>query len=103
MFVIDDVSYALADWSIEGFRALGYRGGRSVGQEGKARLIVLHKGSPVGFDIRVKVLRENRDQGEIAGQFLSMSTAARKEMARIYRERLAAYQLRHRAGEKLRV
>ncbi len=94
MFVIDDVSYALADWSIEGFRALGYRGGRSKGQEAKARLIFMHKAMPTGFDMRVRILREDVDSGEIAGQIVSMSTAARKDLARVYRERLAAYQAR---------
>ena len=103
MFVIDDVSYALVDWSIEGFRAAGYQGGRSKGQEAKARLIVLHKAMPVGFDMRVRILRENSDSGEIAGQIISMSTSARKDLARVYRERLSAYQAKYGAKALERV
>ena len=98
MFVIEDVSYALMDWSIDGFRARGYEGGRFVGQELRARLILVHKGMPAGFDMRVKILRENPGSGELAGQIVSMAKSARKDFARVYRERLAAHQARYGTG-----
>lgn len=92
MLVIDDVSYAIADWSADGFRALGFRGGYSAGDTARVRLIVVHKGRPLGFDAKAKILRADPLNKEISGQFASMSDAARKNIARVYRERLAIYQ-----------
>ncbi len=92
MLVIDDVSYAIADWSIDGFRALGFRGGYSVGDSARVRLIVVHKGRPTGFDAKAKILRADPLNQEIAGQFSSMSEKGRKDLARVYREKLAIYQ-----------
>ncbi len=92
MLVLDDVSYAIADWSADGFRALGFRGGYSVGDSARVRLIVVHKGRPIGFDSKARILRADPQNQEIAGQFSSMSEKGRKEIARVYRERLALYQ-----------
>jgi hypothetical protein len=92
MLVIDDVSYAIADWSIDGFRALGFRGGYEVGDSAKVRLIIVHNGKPIGFDAKSKILRADSNNRELAGSFSSMSEAARKNIARVYRERLALFQ-----------
>ena len=92
MLVIDDVSYAIADCSIDGFRALGFRGGYNVGDSAQVRLIVVHKGRPTGFDAKAKILRADLLNQEIAGQFSSMSEKERKDLARVYREKLAIYQ-----------
>ncbi len=92
MLVLDDVSYAIADWSIDGFCALGFRGGYNAGDTARVRLIVVHRGRPVGFDAKARVLRADPLKQEIAGQFSSMSEKARKDLARVYREKLALYQ-----------
>lgn len=92
MLVIDDVSYAIADWSIDGFRAVGFRGGYQAGDTARVRLIIVHKGQPIGFDAKSKILRADTDNREIAGSFSSMSETARKNIARVYRERLALFQ-----------
>jgi len=99
MLVIDDVSYAIADWSIDGFRAVGYRGGYQAGDTARVRLIIVHKGKPVGFDAKTKILRADTDNREIAGNFLSMSETARKNIARVYRERLALFQAAGEVGD----
>lgn len=92
MLVLDDVSYAIADWSADGFRALGFRGGYNVGDTARVRLIVVHKGRTVGFNAKSRILRADPVNKEIAGQFSSMSETARKDIARVYRERLALYE-----------
>lgn len=92
MLVLDDVSYAIADWSADGFRALGFRGGYSAGDSARVRLILVHNGRTVGFNAKAKILRADTQNKEIAGQFSSMSEGARKDLARVYRERLALYE-----------
>ncbi|MFT5487439.1 MAG: hypothetical protein ACI9JL_003555 [Paracoccaceae bacterium] len=92
MLVLDDVSYAIADWSVDGFRALGFRGGYSAGDNARVRLIIVHRGRTVGFNAKAKILRADPQNKEIAGQFSSMSETGRKDIARVYRERLALYQ-----------
>jgi hypothetical protein len=92
MLVLDDVSYAIADWSIDGFRAMGFRGGYNAGDSARVRLIVVHRGRPVGFDAKSRILRVDPQKQEIAGQFSSMSEKGRKDLARVYREKLALYQ-----------
>lgn len=92
MLVLDDVSYAIADWSIDGFRAMGFRGGYNTGDSARVRLIVVHRGRPVGFDAKSRILRVDPQKQEIAGQFSSMSEKGRKDLARVYREKLALYQ-----------
>ena len=84
--------YRIPEKSANGFRALGFRGGYSVGDTARVRLIIVHKGRPLGFDAKTKILRADPQNKEIAGQFSSMSDAARKDIARVYRERLALYQ-----------
>lgn len=101
MLVIDDVSYAIADWSIDGFRALGFRGGYEPGDSAKVRLIIVHKGKPVGFDAKSKILRADPENQELAGSFSSMSEAARKNIARVYRERLALFQASGEVDEEV--
>jgi hypothetical protein len=92
MLVLDDVSYAIADWSIHGFRALGFKGGYVAGDSARVRLIIVHRGRTIGFDARAKILRADTQNREIAGNFESMSASARKNIARVYRERLALFQ-----------
>ena len=92
MLVLNDVSYPVMDWSIDGFGAQGYRGGFDAGDTARARLIIVHRGQPVGFDAKVKILRADPKNQIIAGQFTSMSSSARQEIGRVYRERLALYQ-----------
>jgi hypothetical protein len=92
MLVLDDVSYAIADWSIDGFRALGFRGGYNAGDPARVRLIVVNRGRPIGFDAKARILRVDPLKQEIAGQFSSMSEKGRKDLARVYREKLALYQ-----------
>jgi len=99
MLVIDDVSYAIADWSIDGFRALGFKGGYVVGDTARVRLIIIHKGRPIGFDAKAKILRADTQNREIAGNFESMSSAARQNIARVYRERLALFQASGEVGD----
>ena len=89
MLVLDDVSYAITDWSIDGFRALGFRGGYNAGDPARVRLIVVHRGRPIGFDAKARILRVDPLKQEIAGQFSSMSEKGRKELARVSREKLA--------------
>ena len=101
MLVIDDVSYAIAGWSIDGFRAVGFRGGYQAGDTARVRLIIVHKGQPVGFDAKTKILRADTDSREIAGNFLSMSESARKNIARVYRERLALFQASGAAADDI--
>jgi hypothetical protein len=101
MLVIDDVSYAIADWSIDGFRAVGYRGGYQAGDSARVRLIIVHKGKPIGFDAKTKILRADTDSREIAGNFLSMSETSRKNIARVYRERLAMFQAAGEVGDDI--
>lgn len=92
MLVLDGVSYAIADWSADGFRALGFRGGYSAGDTAGVRLIIVHKGRTVGFNAKAKILRVDLQNKEISGQFSSMSEGTRKDIARVYRERLALYE-----------
>lgn len=101
MLVVDDISYAIADWSIDGFRALGYRGGYNAGDTARVRLIVVHRGQPIGFDAKSRILRADSESGEIAGSFSSMSEAARKNIARVYRERLALFQAKGGVGDEV--
>tara|TARA_R110002126_G_scaffold9519_8_gene42955 strand:+ start:2674 stop:3102 length:429 start_codon:yes stop_codon:yes gene_type:complete len=101
MLVLDGVSYAIADWSIEGFRALGFRGGYAAGDTARVRLIIVHRGRPIGFDAKAKILRADPDSREIAGNFLSMSTSARKNIARVYRERLGLHQAAGDVGDEV--
>lgn len=90
--VLDGVSYPLLDWSIEGFRARGQTGSYERGDEARARLIIVHRGEPIGFDTRARIVRVGENVDHIAGQFVSMSKAARKLIAKVYRERLALKQ-----------
>lgn len=90
MLVLDGVSYGVTDWSLDGFHALGYRGGYSRGAEARARLIIVHKGMPTHFDASVRILRESVEVGEIAGQFVYMSDRTRENLEQIYSERLTA-------------
>lgn len=92
MLVVNDVSYPVTDWSIDGFGAQGYRGGFNDGDTARARLIILHRGKPVGFDAKAKIVRADPENRILAGQFTSMSSSARQEIAKVYRERLAMYQ-----------
>lgn len=101
MLVLDGVSYGVVDWSIEGFRVLGYRGGLARGDEAHARLIIVHKGLPVHFDATVRVDRESSETGEIAGQFTKMSTATRTNLERVYGERLAKLHEKAAGGERV--
>lgn len=88
MLVLDDVSYAIADWSIDGFRAIGHRGGHSA----RARLVIVYKGNPTGFNAKTVIRRADAENQEIAEEFVSMSASARQEIARVYREMLAVFQ-----------
>ena len=92
MLVLNEVSYPVMDWSIDGFGAQGFRGGLESGDTVRARLVVVHKGRPVGFDAKAKIARADPENRILAGQFVSMSSAARQEIAKVYRERLAMYQ-----------
>ena len=84
MLNVDGVSYAVSDWSLDGFLALGYRG-----DEARARLVIVYKGNPEGFDIRIRILRENEETRELAGQFLDMSALARRNLELVYADRVA--------------
>ena len=88
MIVVNDVSYAVADWSIDGFRALGYRGGLDVGEEARGRLIVLYGGGPRGFNMDVQILRESEEAGEFAGRFLNIADILAERLERIYTKKL---------------
>ena len=92
MLVLNDVSYPVTDWSIDGFGAQGFRGGYDAGDTARARLIIVHRGKPVGFDAKAKIVRADPENRFLAGQFVSMSSSARQEIAKVYRERLAMYQ-----------
>ena len=92
MLVLDGVSYAIGDWSADGFRALGFRGGYSAGDTARVRLIIVHKGRTVGFNAKTKILRADPLNKEIAGQFSSMSEGAGKDITRVSRDRLALYE-----------
>ena len=92
MLVLDDVSYAIADWSIDGFRAIGHRGGHEVGDSARARLVIVYKGNPTGFNAKTVIRRADAENQGIAGEFVSMSASARQEIARVYREKLAVFQ-----------
>tara|TARA_R110000787_G_scaffold79402_9_gene173557 strand:- start:454 stop:834 length:381 start_codon:yes stop_codon:yes gene_type:complete len=89
MLNVDGVSYAVSDWSLDGFLALGYRGGLERGDEARARLVIVYKGNPEGFDIRIRILRENEETRELAGQFLDMSALARRNLELVYADRVA--------------
>ena len=55
-------------------------------------MVILHCGKPVGFDAEAKIVRADPENCILAGQFTSMSSSAREEIAKVYRERLALYQ-----------
>ena len=59
MLVLDDVSYAIADWSIDGFRVIGHRGGHEVGDS--ARLVIAYKGNPTGFNAKTVIRRADAE------------------------------------------
>ena len=92
MLIVNDISYPVMDWSIDGFGAQGFRGGLNTEDTTRTRLIILHRGKPVGFDAKARIIRADPENQILAGQFTSMSSAARQEIAKVYRERLALYQ-----------
>lgn len=94
MLVIGDVSYGVVDWSVDGFRVLGYRGGFTHGQELRGRLIIVNDGVPIHFNLSVRILRESLEAGEVAGQFFGLSGTTSEKLERIYRKRLALQQQR---------
>lgn len=89
MLVIGDVSYGVVDWSVDGFRVLGYRGGFTHGQELRGRLIIVNDGVPMHFNLSVRILRESLEEGEVAGQFFGLSGTTSEKLERVYLKRLA--------------
>lgn len=88
MLIIDGVSYGVIDWSLDGFQVAGYRGGLDSGSEARGRLVIVYSGAPQGLDMKIRILREDAEAGEIAGQFVDMSAVTRRNLELIYNERV---------------
>jgi hypothetical protein len=100
MVIVGDISFAVADWSVDGFRALGYRGEPNLDDELRGRLVVVHAGRPMGFNVEIRVVRADQGSREIAGQFIDMSRQTRSKLERVYEDKLARAEqaVRRRAG-----
>ena len=77
MLIVNDISYPVMDWSIDALGAQGFRGGLNTEDTARTRLIILHRGKPVGFDAKARIIRADPENQILAGQFTSMSSAAR--------------------------
>ncbi len=100
MVIVGDISFAVADWSVDGFRALGYRGEPNLDDELRGRLVVVHARRPMGFNVEIRVVRADQGSRDIAGQFLDMSRQTRSKLERVYEDKLARAEqaVRRRAG-----
>ena len=87
--ILGDISFAVADWSVDGFRALCYRGEPKLDDGLRGRLVVVHAGRPIGFNVEISVVRANQGSREIAGQFIEMSRQTRSKLERVYEDKLA--------------
>ena len=85
MLIVNDISYPVMDWSIDGFGAQGFRGGLNTEDTARTRLIILHRGKPVGFDAKARIIRADPENQILAGQFTSMIFSVQYRLPDYYR------------------
>lgn len=79
--------YTTLDWSLSGFRIAGYTGHLRVGDRAPVRLCGSGDGGELDAYVIARVVRANREKGQLAVTYVALPNGALQTLKRIARSR----------------